>query len=313
MAHSRTIPAPSRARRAAAVLGAAAWLCAAPALATDVALLKSADAPAWKPAIDAFRKAAPTVTVTEYDLKSDRAEAERVLGTLKGKPVILVAFGELAAQAAHAATPELPLVFAMVPDPAKAGLVGVPNTAGVAFSIPVKNQLAAFRMVNPRGVRVGVVYTEANLAKMIEDATKAASLVRIQLVAKPVASEKDVPAVLKGMLTGSEPVDAVWIPPDPSLRSDSIRYILNECLSAGKPVYSFTAQLVQEGALVSNGPNVASVGEQVAELVTRMTAADKKLDMLVPRAELVINKKIADKLKVDIPADALKAADNVIK
>ena len=33
--------------------------------------------------------------------------------------------------------------------------------------------------------------------------------------------------------------------------------------------------------------------------------------LLVPRAELVINKKIADKLKIEIPADALQAASKV--
>ena len=31
----------------------------------------------------------------------------------------------------------------------------------------------------------------------------------------------------------------------------------------------------------------------------------------MPRAELVINKKIAAKLKIDIPADVLKAANKV--
>jgi ABC-type uncharacterized transport system substrate-binding protein len=32
----------------------------------------------------------------------------------------------------------------------------------------------------------------------------------------------------------------------------------------------------------------------------------------VPRAELVVNKKIADKLKIDITVDALKAAGKVL-
>ena len=31
----------------------------------------------------------------------------------------------------------------------------------------------------------------------------------------------------------------------------------------------------------------------------------------MPKAELVVNKKIADKMKIDIPADALKAASKV--
>ena len=80
-------------------------------------------------------------------------------GTLKGRPRVLVAMGPLAAQAARETVPELPLVFCMVPDPARLSLAG-PGIAGVAFTVPVKNQLAAFRLVNPRGVRVGVLYTE---------------------------------------------------------------------------------------------------------------------------------------------------------
>ena len=49
----------------------------------------------------------------------------------------------------------------------------------------------------------------------------------------------------------------------------------------------------------------------MGDLVNRIAAGEKRPEMLVPRAELLINKKIADKLKVEIPADALKAANRV--
>ena len=64
--------------------------------------------------------------------------AEQVLATLKGKPVILVAMGPLAAQAgARRCSPTLPIVFCMVQDPAKLGLVHRPPTlTGVAFTDP---------------------------------------------------------------------------------------------------------------------------------------------------------------------------------
>ena len=87
--------------------------------------------------------------------------------------------------------------------------------------------------------------------------------------------------------------------------------MLSETLKAGRPVYSSVASLVPEGALASNAPDFASIGEQVAELVNRIASGDRRSDMLVPRAELLINKKIADKLKIDVPADALKAANRV--
>jgi putative ABC transport system substrate-binding protein len=284
------------------------------ASAADVAVLKSADTPAWRPAIDAIRRVAASHAITEYDLKGDRAEADRVIGGLKGKPGTLVAVGPLAAQAAHELAPELPLVFCMVADPAKIGLTAATNVTGVSFSIPVKNQLAAFRLVNPRGVRIGVIYSDANAGRLVEEALKAASVVRLNVVPKAISSEKDVPEAIRTLLKGADAVDALWIPPDPILLGDeSRRYILAETLKAAKPVYSFSAALVNEGALVSDGPDVTSIGDQVGELVNRIASGEKgRIEMLIPRAELVVNKKIADKLKIEIPADALRAANKVL-
>ena len=68
--------------------------------------------------------------------------------------------------------------------------------------------------------------------------------------------------------------------------------------------------MVAEGALVSNGPDFGSIGELVAELVNRLAAGEKgRMEMLVPRGELVINKKMATKLGIEVSAEALKAAN----
>jgi ABC-type uncharacterized transport system substrate-binding protein len=111
-------------------------------------------------------------------------------------------------------------------------------------------------------------------------------------------------------------VDALWIPPDPLLLGDETRrFLLTETLKAGKPVYTFNTAIVAEGALVSDGPNLVSVGELVGELVNRLAAGDRTArgTLLVPRAELVINKKIADKLKIEVPAEALAEASKTGK
>src|SRR5262245_7169138 len=265
-----------------AALGA--WPAAAPA--ADVFVLKSAETPAWRPTIDAMRRSGTGHTFTEFDLRNDKAEGTRVAGTLKGRPAVLVAMGTLAAQAARETVPELPLVFCMVPDPARLGLAG-PGIGGVAFAVPVKNQLAAFRLVNPRGVRVGVLYTEQATGPLVQDALKSASSVRLALVAKPVATVKDLPTTLRGMLSGGEAVDAVWLPPDPVLMdAESRRFLLAETAKAGKPVYASAGTMVAEGALVSNGPDFTSIGELAGELVIRMAAGEKgKMEMLVPRGE----------------------------
>jgi ABC-type uncharacterized transport system substrate-binding protein len=287
---------------------------AAAAEAAEVVLLKSAESPAWRPAIEAFRRGAAAHNITELDLRGDRAEADRVVAALKGKSAAMVALGPLAVQAVREGAPELPLVACMVPDPARIGLQAAPNVTGVAFHPPVKNQLAAFRLVYPRGVRIGVIYNADNVGRQVQEAQKAAPVVRLTLVERAIASDKDVPQALRALLQGAEAVDALWLPPDPYLLGeDARRYIFQETLKAAKPVFTFSAALVQEGALASNGADLASTGAQAAELLLRLLGPEKgaRIDFAIPRAELIINKKIADRMRIEIPADAMKAAAKV--
>ena len=290
-------------------------LSSSPIAAAEVAVLKSSDVAAWRPALEALRRGLPGHTVTEYDLRGDRNEAARVLGVLKARPVLLVTFGPLAAEVVRESAPDTFLVFCMVQDAAKAGLLDSVNASGVAFSTPIKNQLAAFRMVYPRAVRIGVIHgPEDSVVKLVQEAQKVAGVVRLSVIARPVTAERDVPPALRSLLKGAEAMDALWVPPDPMLLSEATRrFLLEETLKAGKPVLSFSPALVSEGALVSNGPDVASIGEQAAELISRILGGDRTArgSLLVPKAELVINKKVADKLKIEIPADALKAATRV--
>jgi putative ABC transport system substrate-binding protein len=285
-----------------------------PVRGAEIAVLKSTDSPAWRPALDAMKRGLVAHTVSELDLRGDKSEADRVVGLLRGKAAVIVAMGPLAVQAARDGAPDVPLVACMLLDPARAGVQAGPGVTGVMFQTPIKNQFAAFRMVNPRGVRIGVVYNAENTGRLVQEAQKGAPVVRLTIVEKVIVSDKEVPQALRALLQGATAVDALWVPPDPLLLGDEARrFLLTETLKAGKPIYTFSAGMVGEGALVSNGVDMASIGEQAAELANRLAGADKtaKIDFTIPRAELVINKKIADKLKIEIPPDALKAAAKV--
>jgi len=293
---------------------AAGLVAPRPATAAEIALLMSSDVPAWKPAVEALRASLPGHNVTTYDLHSSRAEAERLLPTLKGGAAVVVTMGPLATQAARDLAADTPLVYSMVNDPATLGALEGPNVTGVAYEVPARNQLVAFRAVNPKATRIGVVYSAASLNRQMEDARRAATVMRLDLMLRQVPSLQAVPQAVRDLLGGAEPVDAIWIPPDPLMQGeDTRRFVMEAAVRAGKPVYSSSASLVREGALVSNSPEFASIGQSIGELVTRITHGEKagRLGVLVPRAELLINKRIADQLRVSIPAEALKAAQKV--
>jgi ABC-type uncharacterized transport system substrate-binding protein len=292
---------------------ALASLAVVPAGAAEIAVLKSLDSPAWRPAVEAARRVASSHTLTEYDLRGERIEAERVVAGLKDKAAAVLALGALAVTVARELAPELPLVACMVPDLKKIGVDPAPGLSGVVYGVPVRNQLAAFRMVNPRATRIGVIYSP-DAAALVEEARRAAPVVRLALVEKPVASGREVPQALREILSGGDAADALWLPPDPVLIAEEARrFLLAETLKAGKAIYTFSPAIVAEGALVSEGPDPVSTGEQAGELLNRMLGAEKgvRIDLQYPRAELVINKKIADKLRIPISAEAQKAASRV--
>jgi len=286
---------------------------AIPSRSAEIAVLKTVDSPAWRPAIEAMKRVAASHNISEFDLRGDRAEAERVIAGLKGTAALFVAMGPLAATAAHELAPEVPLIACMVTDLAKLGLQPAPGLSGVIYAVPVRNQLAAFRLVNPRATRVGVIYT-SETARLVEEARRAAPVVRLSLVEKPVTSGRDVPQALRELLSGGDAADALWLLPDPVLIADEARhFLLAETLKAGKAVYSFSPAIVAEGALASEGPDPVSTGEQAGELINRMTGSERnaRIDFLYPRAELVINKKIAEKLRIPLSAEAEKAASRI--
>src|SRR5262245_62041979 len=106
-------------RRFVGLLALAAAAGARPVAGAEVAVLKTSEVANWRARLDALHRAAPTQTFTEYDLRGDKAEADRVVATLKGKGgTIVVGMGPLAAQAAREGAPELPLIYCMVQDPA---------------------------------------------------------------------------------------------------------------------------------------------------------------------------------------------------
>jgi ABC-type uncharacterized transport system substrate-binding protein len=301
---------------------AAAWLCAfvltasaVPCGAAEVALVKSSDVPAWRPALEAIRAATTAHQVTEYDLAGNRAEGEIIFAALKGKIGIVVAMGPLAAQLAREMLPEVPLVYCMVQDPTGAGLATAPNAAGVALGLPARNQLVAFRTVNPAARRIGVIYTSEMVARQAEEAQKAAGALKLEIVARRVADATGVPQAVRDLLKGAEPVDALWVLPDPVILEPATRrFVLAEALIAGKPVYSFSASLIAEGALVSHSADMASIGQGVGELIGRLTTGQRaeRQPLLVPRGEVVINKRMADQLKVVVPPEALRIAQKVL-
>jgi ABC-type uncharacterized transport system substrate-binding protein len=298
----------------AAALALVAALAAPAVPAADVAILKSGDTPAWRPALEALHRVAAGHALAEIDLGNDPSQAARAAAGLRGRFAAVVAFGPLAVSAVRQAAPDLPLVVCMVQDLGGLGLEPGPGIAGVVYQVPVRNQLAAFRLVLPRARRLGVIHGAESVGALVAEAQRAAGFFQIEIVERRVAAEREVPAALRALIAGAAAVDALWLPPEPMLLGEEARrFLLSETLRAGKAVLTFSPALVREGALASSGPDMAFTGLQAGELLNRLLGPDKaaRIEFLIPKAELVVNRSVAERLRIDIPAEALKAAAKI--
>jgi ABC-type uncharacterized transport system substrate-binding protein len=295
--------------RRRAGLSAALLLWPLTAGAADIAIVKSTDPSYWRPALSALLGGLAGHSVTEYDLKGGEEPARRLVAGLKGHAAVVVAVGPLAARLTRELLPRVPTVLCMVSEPERMGLLSGP-TAGVASGMPVKNQLAAFRALHPSLRRLGVIYTASELAGYMARAREAATLLKLSLVERTVESDKEVPAALRSLLE-AESLDALWMPMDPAFDAEAVRrLVFREAFRAGKPVFGFSAAHVKEGAFATHGPDLASAGEEAAGLVHRLLSGDARVEgvLLVPQAEVGVNRSLARLLRVAVPPEALKGA-----
>lgn len=279
--------------------------------ASDIAILKSSDLAAYNLAVEGFRAEAngEGVSIHEHDLQGDLDRGRKLARRIRASDASLVlAVGVKAALAAKVEILDIPVIYCLVLDPDKYDL-SASNLAGISLDIPVANHLTAMRSVLPKLKRVGLLYDPAKTGRLAQEAVVTAKQQGIDLVAHPVTSERELPTALRAVLPT---VDALWLVPDTTVLNDeSLPFILQESLDAGRPVFGFSSEFVKRGALMSLSVNYRDIGRQAARLGKRILERQATPPLRTPpdRFHLAVNLKTARFLGIDIPPDVDRRAD----
>ena len=275
------------------------------ASATDVVILKSSDIAAYNQAISGFKAALPNdVVLAEYDLQGDLEKGRKLARKIRAAdPALVFAVGLKAAKAAQLEIVDIPVVYAMVLDPAKYEL-NAPNMTGVLMEIPMDRQLGMVKALLPRLKHVGTLYDPSKTATLIEDARRLLKSNGTELVPIQLSSERDVPGALRTLLPS---IDALWLVPDSTVLTDeSLRFILNTALDERVPVVGFSREFARSGALLCLSVNYGDIGRQAGQLARKILDGHVSLPAkpLHPdRIELSLNRKTAKFLDIEIPRD----------
>jgi len=240
----------------------------------------------------------------------------------RGAVVICAAGGAHTAIAVKTASSNIPIVFSIGSDPVKFGLVtsfNQPggNITGVSFFTAElePKRLGLLHSVVPQATSVGALLnpTNANAEEQARDLTAAAQALGVQIHVLHAASEAEIEAAF---VTLSERRGGSIVIASDSFFAGRQAAIVSMAARHTIPAIYEWREFVDQGGLMSYGPNLTETYRQAGLYTARILHGDKPADIPVTRAtkfEFVINMKTSKALGLVIPTSMQLLADEVIE
>ena len=188
----------------------------------DVAIIKTPGIAVFDEARNGFSSIC-FETAKEFTLQDDLSNHNEITTEIQsGKYQIVLALGARAAEYAKNTFPTLPVVFCMVVSP-QVNSLKADNVTGVSVDVRVKDQFTILKNINKKIKRLGVIYTQPANDSLIAAAKTTATGMDLDLVTARITNGQEIQKAMGEII---DKIDALWIPPDPSLNSEEvIRYI----------------------------------------------------------------------------------------
>ena len=236
-------------------------------------------------------------------------------------PDMVVAVGTMVAQSfvKYAIDGKVRMAFSTVTDPLGAGLVKSiekpgNNISGVSNFVPLEPQLKLFKQVQPNLKRIGIIYNpgELNSVSIVQKLEILCPKLGLVLVKQTISKTADA-GQSATKLAGN--VDAIFISNDNTALS-ALQTIIAAASKVKIPVYVSDTDAVKLGAVLALGPNQYEVGIQTGKMIARiLKGADiNNIPVEFPdKTDLVINMDAAKKAGLEVPADVIKMASEIVK
>lgn len=233
---------------------------------------------------------------------------------------LIVAFESQTIRAAHAATSTIPIVFAHALDPVGEGLVeslshpGGNLTGLIGFRNLAGKQLEMFKNVLPSLDRVLVVTSpqDPTAEALVDDTMAAATALGLTLVERHVSTEGGIKRAFEQLKPGE--VDGVVIASQ-DLQTGFSLLMIDLALEHHLPISVGFKERVEAGGLFSYSPDFPAVGRSAAVYVDKILKGTDPGDLPVEemtQLQLIVNRKVADRLKLRLSSEWLDNANEVI-
>ena len=249
------------------------------------------------------------IKIDYQNAQGDQSNLNSICKKFVGDKVdLIVAIATPSAQAAAAATTDIPIIFSAVTDPLAAKLVDdlnkpSGNVTGTSDAIPVDQVFELCKALTPEVKSIGFLYTasEVNSKSVVDQAkglTKKYGFTYKEVTITNTSELQQAASTLAGK------VDAIYTPIDNNVAS-AMPVLAEVGRQTGKPVYVGADSMVKDGGYATVGINYEDLGIQTAQMVAKVLNGTKVSDLPVvtlTNFQKVINKTTAK--KIGAPAEA---------
>lgn len=240
------------------------------------------------------------IKIDYQNAQGDQSNLNSICKKFVGDGVdVIVAIATPSAQAAAAATSEIPIIFSAVTDPVAAKLVTnlekpEGNVTGTSDAIPVDEVFEICQELTPEVKTFGFLYTtsEVNSQSVVEEAKTLAADYGYDYEEVAITNTSELKQAAYS-LAGK--VDAIYTPIDNSIASAMT--VLSEVGKETKvPVYVGADSMVMDGAYATVGINYEDLGRQTGDMVEEVLNGKAIRDLPVATLsefQKVINKTTA--------------------
>lgn len=232
---------------------------------------------------------------------------------------LILAIATPSAQSAANVTKDIPILITAVTDPVSAGLVKSletpeTNVTGTTDMNPVKQQFELLKEILPDAKNVGIVFNaaEANSKVQVDIAKEAAKELGLTIVEANVSNSSEVNQAIQ---TIADRIDAIYVPTDNTVAS-AIGAVVKICNDAKIPVIGSERAHIDNGGLATIGIDYFLLGKQTGKMAARVLKGEKPAEIPVEDSKdlkLIVNKKAAAAIGIDVPEAVLSKADEVIE
>lgn len=308
----------------------AAAMLATPAFAADITIAVTAIVE--HPALDATRDGikeglaeagyvdGDNINFVYQSAQGQPATAAQIARQFVGDgATVIVPISTPSAQAAAAATKDIPIVFTAVTDPLGAQLVTsleTPggNVTGLSDLAPLQDHIDLIEEITPEVKNLGVIYNpgEPNSVSLVKVLKELAGPAGLTIVESPATKSADVQQAARALVGKA---DAMYVPTDNTVVS-AFEGVVAVAEENQIPLYAGDTDSVKRGAIATVGFNYHDIGLQTAEVIVQALDGENPGDIPVINAtgtDLFVNLGAAAKMGVVIPEAVIARATTVIE